>query len=55
MSADEWKTTYINTKDNLSDILTKNPPVGTHRYCKIFMFLYDIYPMIDGESNKTTI
>ena len=44
VSADEWCTTYINTKDNPSDILTKNLPAGTNRYQKVCRILYDIYP-----------
>ncbi len=32
VSADEWHTTYINTKENPADILTKNLPAGEIRY-----------------------
>ena len=28
VSADEWRTISINTKDNPSDVLTKNLPAG---------------------------
>ena len=55
VSSDEWRTTYINTKENPSDILTKNLPAGTNRYRKIRMLLYDIYPVQDGENDETTI
>ena len=56
ISADEWKTTYINTKDNPSDVIwTKNLPAGTNRYRKIHMLLYDINPMKDGENDKKTM
>ena len=44
VSCDEWRTTYINTKDNPSDIMTKNVPAGMNRYRKVSMVLYDIYP-----------
>ena len=55
VSADEWRTAYINTKDNPSDILTKNLPAGTNRYRKIRMLLYDIYPENLGGNDETTI
>ena len=45
ISTDEWRTTYVNTKDNPSDALTKNLPADTNRYKKIRMILYDIHPM----------
>ena len=45
VSADEWRTTYINTKENPSDILTKNLPAGESRYKKVRMIMYDIYPV----------
>ena len=35
VSADEWRTIYIYTKENPSDILTKNLPAGTDRYQKV--------------------
>ena len=44
VSADEWRTAYINTKLNPSDILTKNLPAGINRYNKVRMLLYDIFP-----------
>ena len=44
VSSDEWRTTYINTKLNPSDVLTKNLPAGINRYNKVRMLLYDIYP-----------
>ena len=43
-TSDEWKTTYINTKDNPSNIMTKNLPAGMNQYWKVRMVLYDIYP-----------
>ena len=44
VSMDEWRTTYINTKENPSDIMTKNMPAGINRYRKVRMVLYDIFP-----------
>ena len=44
VSSDEWRTTYVNTKLNPSDVLTKNLPAGINRYNKVRMLLYDIYP-----------
>ena len=55
VSADQWRTAYINTKDNPSDILTKNLPAGTNRYNKVRMVLHDIYPVVDDENNETNI
>ncbi len=52
VSADEWRTTYIDTSDNPADTLTKNLPAGENRYRKVRMFLYDIYPK-DGKFDKT--
>ena len=43
-SRDEWRTTYIKTLANPSDVLTKNLPAGINRYRKVRMILYDIYP-----------
>jgi hypothetical protein len=44
VGSDQWRTTYINTKENPADILTKNLPAGINRYRKVRMILYDIYP-----------
>ena len=55
VSADQWRTTYINTRDNPSDILTKNLSAGANRYRKVRMILYDIYPVLDFKEDKTTI
>ena len=46
-SADEWRTTYIKTQENPSDVLTKSLPAGINRYRKVRMILYDIYPEKD--------
>ena len=39
---DEWRATYINTNDNLSNLLTNTFPYGEKRtkFCK--MLLYNI-------------
>ena len=52
--ADDWRTTCIN-KENLSDVLTKNLPVGNNGYKNIHMILYDIYPIENDVSGKTNI
>ena len=49
VSAGELRATYINTKENPSDILTSNLPAGEARNKKVRMILYDIYP-IDPEN-----
>ena len=41
---DLWRTTYVSTKWNPSDILTKVVSSITDRIRKIRMLLYDIYP-----------
>ena len=43
VSADEWRTAYINTKYNPADILTKNLSAGENRYRKVRMVLFDIF------------
>ena len=47
VSADEWRTAYINTKLNPADILTKNLPAGENRFRKVRMVLFDIHPKIE--------
>ena len=47
VSADEWRTAYINTKLNPADIMTKNLSAGENRYRKVRMVLFDIYPKIE--------
>ena len=32
VSGDEWRTAYISTQENRSDIMTKNIPAGINRY-----------------------
>ena len=44
VSANVRRTTYINTKENPSDVLTKNLSEGINRYKKVRMVLYKIYP-----------
>ena len=36
---DEWRTTYINTHENVSDLMTKNLPSGAKRtkFCKMLL------------------
>ena len=41
---DEWRTAYVKTDLNPSDIMTKALPSGENRKRKIRMLLYDIYP-----------
>ena len=47
VSSDEWRSTFINTKETPVDILTKNLPAGLNRYRKVRMCLFDIYPRND--------
>ena len=47
VSADEWRTAYINTKLNPADILTNNLHTGENRFRKVRMVLFDIHPKIE--------
>ena len=40
---DEWRTSYINTHDNESDLLTKVLPVGEKRKRFVGNLLYHVY------------
>ena len=44
VAKDEWRTAYVNTKLNPSDVLTKMITVMNDRKRKVRMMLYDIYP-----------
>ena len=44
VSADEWRTAYINNKLNPADILTKNLPAVENKFRKVSMVLFDIFP-----------
>ena len=41
---DEWRTAYVKTDQNPSDLMTKALPSGANRKRKIRMLMYDIYP-----------
>ena len=43
---DEWRTTYINTHENVADLITKNLPSGVKKtkFCK--MLLHFLTPSI---------
>jgi hypothetical protein len=43
VARDEWRTTYINTHDNIADMLTK-PLAGPKRQKFVRMVLHHIYP-----------
>jgi hypothetical protein len=40
---DEWRTTYVNTDENVADLLTK-PLSGPKRWKFVRMVLHHIYP-----------
>ena len=48
VSADAWRTAYVNTKLNPADIMTKNLPTGENRYRKVRMVLFDIHPTFEN-------
>ena len=45
---DEWRTTYINTHENIADLMTKNLPSSAKRtkFCK--MLLHFLSPNIEA-------
>ena len=47
VARDEWRTTYVNTDDNVADLLTK-PLSGPKRVKFVRMVLHHIYPKEDG-------
>ena len=51
VARDEWRTAYINTHDNIADMLTK-PLAGEKRRKFVRMVLHHIYPQgsLDEES-----
>ena len=46
-AVDEWRTTYINTHENIADLIIKNLPSGIKRtkFCK--MLLHFLMPSIE--------
>ena len=44
-AAETWKTSYMTTSWNPSDILTKCIPAGENRYRKVRFVMYEIYPL----------
>ena len=47
VAKDEWRTSYVKTTDNPSDVLTKTITNRVDRKRKVRMMLYDIYPEDD--------
>ena len=48
-ATDEWRTTYVKSTCNCSDICTKSLPAGINRKRKIRSIMYDIYPLTEKE------
>ena len=44
---DEWRTTYINTHENVADLLTKNLPSGAKRMKFCQTLLHFLKPSLD--------
>ena len=44
---DEWQTAYINTHDNVADMLTKPLPSGEKRWNFVRMLLHHLAPSIN--------
>lgn len=49
VAKDEWRTGYVKTSENPSDVMTKTITSRIDRKRKISMMLYDIYPEVDME------
>ena len=49
IAQDKWRTLYIKTDANPSDLMTKALPVGIHRKRNVRAIMYDIYPEEDNE------
>ena len=47
VTKDEWRTGYVKTSENPSDVMTKVIVLAADRKRKVSMMLYDIYPEID--------
>ena len=45
---DEWSTTYINTHENIADLMTKNPPSRVKRTKFWKMLLHFLTPSIEA-------
>ena len=45
---DEWRTTYINTHENVADLLTKPLPSGEKRWKFVSMLLHHLAPASKG-------
>ena len=48
VARDEWRTSYINTDANPSDLMTKALPAGINRKRKVRAIMYDVYPEEDN-------
>ena len=44
---DEWRMSYVNTKDNKADILTKAVPSGELRVRLVRMILYHLFDEVE--------
>ena len=47
VAKDEWRTGYLKTSKNLSDVMTKVIVSGVDKKRKVSMKLYDICPEVD--------
>ena len=50
---DEWRTTYINTHENIADLLTKNLPSGAKRtkFCQMLLHFLEPNQELGKEAN----
>lgn len=50
---DEWRTSYVNTHDNVSDLLTKPLPSGEKRTKFVSMILHHLYDHGDRSTGES--
>ena len=50
---DEWHTSYVNTHDNVSDLLTKPLPSGEKRTKFVSMILHHLYDHGDRSTGES--
>ena len=46
VARDEWRTSYVNTHDNIADLLTKQLPAGEKRKGFVRKILHHIYSVV---------
>ena len=55
VALDEWRTCYLNTNENMSDMMTKLLPAGEKRtaFCKRLFYFWDEKPSTEPSSEPS--